>query len=439
MQTWLLARRSGKTFCLCILALEQCIRHPNSIVKFVAPTKIQVNNNVRPLFKEILKDCPEDIRPEFKGKDYIYYFANGSEIQLAGTDSKHAEKLRGGDSHIWFVDEAGTCQELENVVKSILHPTTLITKGKGVLASTPPRESEHEFLKFIEEAEAEGTLTKRTIYDNPRITKADIENEIKKAGGAHTDFFRREFLCEIIKDSSTTVIPEFTPELEKEIVKDWPLPPYFDAYESMDLGFKDLTVVLFGYYDFRAAKLIIQDEFVASGQDMQLPLLMDAIKSKEKQLWTNIYTNEIKKPYLRVSDINYIVTSEINRASKGEINFIPAKKDDKDAALNTLRVMLSSHKIIIHPRCTSLIRHLRNVKWASANNKSVFARSPDNGHYDAVDALCYMARHVAYTKNPYPANYGMNTKDLYIANREKFEGNNQFDAYRKIFGLQRKR
>src|ERR1041385_8010535 len=71
MQTWLLARRSGKTFCLCILALEQCIRHPNSIVKFVAPTKIQVNNNVRPLFKEILKDCPEDIRPEFKGKDYI--------------------------------------------------------------------------------------------------------------------------------------------------------------------------------------------------------------------------------------------------------------------------------------------------------------------------------------------------------------------------------
>ncbi|NBW58364.1 hypothetical protein EBR43_11430, partial [bacterium] len=30
--TWLLARRSGKTFLLCILALEQCIKTPNSIV-----------------------------------------------------------------------------------------------------------------------------------------------------------------------------------------------------------------------------------------------------------------------------------------------------------------------------------------------------------------------------------------------------------------------
>jgi hypothetical protein len=72
--TWLLARRSGKTYLLCILALEQCIKHPNSIVKFVSPTKLQVNNNLRPLFRKILEDCPEDIKPEFKTKEYIYYF-----------------------------------------------------------------------------------------------------------------------------------------------------------------------------------------------------------------------------------------------------------------------------------------------------------------------------------------------------------------------------
>lgn len=50
VQTWLLARRSGKTYALCVLALEQCIRKPNSIVKIVSPTKLQVNNNVRPIF-----------------------------------------------------------------------------------------------------------------------------------------------------------------------------------------------------------------------------------------------------------------------------------------------------------------------------------------------------------------------------------------------------
>jgi len=439
IQTWLLARRSGKTYCLCILALEQCIRQKNSIVKFVSPTKLQVNNNVRPLFKQILQDCPDDIKPEFRGKDYIYYFPNGSEIQLAGTDSRHAEKLRGGDSHIWFVDEAGTCSDLENVVKSILQPTTLITKGKGILASTPPRESEHDFLKFIEEAETNGTLTKKTIYDNPRITEEDIKREIRKAGGAHTDFFRREFLCEIIKDSTTSVIPEFTSELEAKIVKEWPKPPFFDSYEAMDLGFKDLTVIIFGYFDFRADKVIIEDEFVTTGNEMQLPALMEAIKKKEYNLWYNVLTNEVKKPYLRVSDINYIVTNEISRASRGEIHFVPANKDDKDAALNTMRVMLANEKIIIHPRCTTLLRHLRNVKWKSATVKTIFARSPDNGHYDAVDALCYFIRHVAYSKNPYPANYGMNMKDLYIARPDRFNRNNaQIDAYRKIFGIRKK-
>jgi hypothetical protein len=440
LNTWLLARRSGKTYCLCILALEQCLRKPNSIVKFVSPTKLQVNNNVRPLFKQIIDDCPTDIRPEFRAKDYIYYFPNGSEIQLAGTDNGHAEKLRGGDSHIWFVDEAGTCSDLENVVKSILQPTTLITKGKGILASTPPPESEHDFLKFIDAAQEEGTLIKKTIYDNPRLTKEDIDLEIKKAGGLHTDFFRREFLCEIIKDTNTAVIPEFTEELESKIVKeDWPLPPFFDSYESMDLGFKDMTVILFAYFDFRADKLIIQDEYVTSGNDMQLPKLMRAIIDKERELWYNPLTNEIKKPTLRVSDINYIVTNEISRASNNEISFMPAKKDDKDAALNTMRVMLAAQKIIIHPRCKTLIHHLRNVKWHSKTNKDKFARSASGSHhYDAVDALCYMVRHVQYSKNPYPPGYGMNMKDLYVQNPSKFSRTDSFDVYRKIFNVQRK-
>ena len=65
---------------------------------------------------------------------------------------------------------------------------------------------------------------------------------------------------EIIKDSKTSVIPEFDTNLEKEIVKDWPKPPFFDAYEGMDTGGKDLTVVLYGYYDFRAGKIIVEEE-----------------------------------------------------------------------------------------------------------------------------------------------------------------------------------
>lgn len=441
VQTWLLSRRAGKTYTLCILALEQCLRHPNSIVKFVAPTKLQINNIIRPILKQILEDCPQELKPEIKTKDYIYYFPNGSELQLAGTDSGHAEKIRGGDSHLALVDEAGSCSSLDDVVKSILLPTTLITKGKIILASTPPKEPDHDFLKYVEEAELRGSLVKKTVYDNPRITKEQLDELIQELGGLHTSAARRELLCEIIPDSNMVVIPEFTDDLIKEIVKEWPSPPFYDCYTSMDLGGQDLTVVLFGYFDFRADKVIIQDELVFNFQEKgsTLPKLVELIKEKESYLWYSTLTNELKKPYIRVSDINYIVTQEILRASHNQINFQVAKKDDNDSALNTLRTMLSSKKIIISPKCETLIRHLKNVKWYSPKNKTKFARSPDDGHYDAVDALKYLIRHIIYSKNPYPPGYGMDLKDLYIVNPDKFYNANgtprQTDVYKKIFNV----
>lgn len=438
VQTWLLSRRAGKSYTLCILALEQCIRQPNSIVKFVSPTKLQVQNNVRPLFNQILSDCPDDVKPEFKEKTQIYYFPNGSEIQLAGTDSKHAEKLRGGDSHIAIVDEAGSCDDLDNVVKSILLPTTLITRGKIILASTPPKEPDHDFLKFIEEAEARGSLIKKTINDNPRITAQQLEELKVELGGENTDAWKRECLCEIIRSSNTSVVPEFTQDLEKEVVKEWPLPPFYDTYVSMDLGGKDLTVVLFAYYDFRSDKVIIQDEIVMNFNENgnNIETLTKKIQEKEKKLWYNILTNEQKVPYLRVSDIDYIVTGEILKYSDYKINFIPSKKDNKEAALNNLRAMVGGRKVIIHPRCETLIRHLRNVKWHNLNTKHTFARSPDDGHYDAVDALVYLLRSIVYVKNPYPAHYGRNTKDLHIQNPNNYyKESGNVSVFKKIFGI----
>lgn len=439
IQTWLLARRSGKTYCLCVLALEQCIKNPNSIVKFVSPTKLQVQNNVRPLFRQILESCPEDARPEFKAKDFIYYFSNGSEIQLAGTDNQHAEKLRGGDSHIAFVDEAGSCSDLKNVVESILLPTTLITKGKIILASTPPVESEHDFIKYIEDGEMRGSLIKKTIYDNPRITQEQL-NELKdELGGENTEAWKRECLCELIKSANTSCVPEFTAELEKEVVREWPRPPYFDSYVSMDLGGKDLTVVLYAYYDFRAGKVIIEDELVMNFTEAgnNIEKLANDMGSKEESLWFDRMTNEQRKPYLRVSDINYIVVNEIAKYSNYKINFVTARKDDKEAALNNLRVMVGGNKVIINPKCQTLIRHLRNVKWAN-KNRETFARSPDDGHYDAVDALKYLLRSIVFSKNPYPAHYNASGVDSFNNPIGYVPQNtNKLDIYKKIFGIRK--
>lgn len=440
IQTWLLSRRFGKTFSLCVLALEACLKTPNTIVKFLSPTKLQVNNNIRPLIREITEDCPEELKPEFKSHDFIYYFQNGSELQLAGSESGHAEKLRGGSSYIAIVDEAQLVTDLDNIVKSILLPTTLTTRGKILLAGTPPKSTDHDFINFIEEAEVRGSLIRKDVYENKRLTKEDLETTLNEYPlREQSEEFRREYLCQIIKDPTISVIPEFTPELEKEIIKaDWPKPPFFDSYVSMDLGYVDLTALLFGYYDFRSGKLIIEDEILAdfTKSDMNIRELTTQIKAKEEKLWINVMTSEVREPYLRVSDINPIAVKEINIYSHGKINFINAKKDDKESAINNTRMLLGSKKIIIHPRCVNLIRHLQNVKWASAKNHNTFGRSPDNGHYDFVDALIYMVRSVSYSKNPYPANYQLNMENIHIVNPENFYNKKRpIDVYKKLFNI----
>ena len=444
IQTWLLARRSGKTFTLIILGFEACLRNPRTIVKFVAPTRLQVQTIIRPIIQQITEDCPLDLVPEFKTQDFIYYFPNGSEFQLAGSESGNAEKLRGGNSNIAIIDEAQDVSGLDNVIQSILLPTTLTTKGKILLAGTPPKETDHTFVNYIEDAQAKGSLIKRTIYDNPRITGEDIERILSQYPLREKDErFRREFLCEIIKDATISVVPEFTDTLEKEIVREWPKPPFFDSYVSMDLGAVDLTALIFGYYDFRANKIIIEDELVVdfSQKDMGIGKLTELIKQKEEQLWTNYITNEIQKPYLRVSDINPIVTQEIAIKSNSQIFFMNTKKDDKEAAINNMRALLGSRKIIIHPRCKHLIRHLQNVKWASSKNKKEFGRSPDNGHYDFVDALIYLCRSIVFSKNPYPVGYDLGgSKDFFIP---PGHDNKRFStattaAYKRIFGIKGK-
>lgn len=441
---WLLSRQTGKTFFLGILALEQVYRKPGSVVKILTDTKLHLESIFLPKINELLIDCPNRLKPKYDKTKFKYTFPNGSEIHLAGTDNKHYERLRGSVCDLVLVDEAGFCENLTEAVLDVLFPTTTHTGGKIVLSSTPSKDPNHPFIEFIEQAELEGNLVKKTIYDNPLLNDEQIRNIAEKIGGVDSPQFRREYLCEIIRDESTIVFPEFDTDLEAKIIKDWPQPPYYDSYVGMDLGgSKDLTAVLFMYYDFVNDKVIVEDEIVMTPKEMLIPKLVDRILETEERLWTNELTHEKMGPYLRVSDINHIVTQEIGRQSNYAIHFQTAKKDDKEAAINMVRLMLSQEKIIIHPRCENLVRHLSNCKWKSGTTSDKkFARSVDNGHYDAVDALLYGIRAISFKKNPYPYGYDMNLRkeDIHIQNYDAYQNYNttsQVQAFKQMFGKKR--
>lgn len=405
VNVWLTSRRLGKSTLLCALAIERCIKSPGSIVKFLSPEMKQTRSLSSTIFNDLIKDAPKNLKPEFKTQEMLWRFPNKSEIHLAGSDNGGAEKLRGAQADLCIVDEAGFCDNLKYAVRTILLPTMLTTGGKMILSSTPSIRADHEFNEFIEEAEINKVLVRKTIYDSPRYSSDFIESEIlnQYPGGKTDPEFRREYLCEVFRSEELSVIPEFTEELQAEVVKDWPRPPHFDSYVAIDYGVRDLTVALFAYYDFRAGKIIVEDEVVMNGVRMNTAILAAAIKKKEGDLWHDKYTKQPMAPYLRVSDNNLLLIQDLQ--SQHGLNFIPTDKHNKEGFLNQLRLLIQDKRIIIHPRCNTLINHLKHASWDKDRKK--FRRSAALGHADCIDALLYLTRNVSLTKNPYPAgSYG---------------------------------
>ena len=414
----LASRRTGKTFYLLLLAFMTCIGKDRAVVKFLQPTQKELKKTLRQIMPDILKDCPEALKPEWKENDKIYLFPNGSEIQLAGSDGKQYENLRGGASDLCIVDEAGFCDDLEDAVFSVLEPTTATTDGRLFLASTPSKIPSHDFMRlFIEPALDAGQLMIFTIDDNTMISE-DRKERIKLnfPGGEKNPKYRREYLCEIIRDEETVVIPEFTKEKQEVIICEHKKPIYCDYYVSGDVGFRDLTVILFGYYDFMKATLVIEDELVMNGPSMTTDSLAKSIREKENLRFKDEF-DETTEPYRRVMDNNNLILINDLIRLHG-LNFLATAKDNKEAQINQLRMYIDQGKISINPRCKHLIYHIASASWDKNRKKFLHLPNIDNdmvkgGHADALDALIYMVRNLIVSHNPYPSNYGQSGANMF--------------------------
>lgn len=431
--TMLIARQTGKSYLLSLLATETCLRKPDAVVKFVTPKLKMVKNILNKNMKVILKDCPPHLRPEWIENEKVWRFPNGSEIQAAGSDNQNYDNIRGGTCDLWIVDEAGFCNDLEEVVFSVLIPTTTMTKGRGLLSSTPdPKQPEHDFIKlFVEPADIAGRLFKYTIHDNTRLSAAEKQEIINRyPDGENNPRFRAEYLCEIIRDSDSMVLGEFDDLAASEIVRDnFLIPKFFDYYLSMDIGGKDWTVVLLAYYDFINAQVVVLDEVVIKNKPNTKRI------AKEVKDFMQEHFGE-KPPYLMFADNNNVILLNDLQLDHG-LNFIPTRKDNKEAAINKVKLKILDRDIIIHPRCKTLIGHMKNATWNPNTKRGYreFSKSADNGHYDAVDALIYLVRNIVESKNPYPKHYGaLSPSNHYIRSKNE---NKDASSFNKLFKVKK--
>ncbi len=394
----------GKSFLLFAQCVETALKYPGSDSVFVAPVVKKVSEYLAPIARAAFKDCPEDLKPIVRKDGMTYQFPNGSRILVNGANQKTFDNIRGGTFKFAGVDEGAYHDYLIELVERVLMPA--LNKGNGYLAlsSTPP-DTEHPFdQRYCTEAELEGHYFHADIYqagypeDQISQFKKEcgwVEGEKRWKSPAHELNWRIEYMAERgLRNPEKTIIPGWDDKYVQTPKKDQYYPFFYKAV-SLDVGTKhDLSVALFGHYNYLNAQLVIEDEFQLAGSDFTTLKLSSAIKVKEFNLWGS------QKPCLRVSDISDI-QADLNVTHN--LPFVSVSKMELHAMVNRLNLLVNSGRVIVHPRCKLLVQTLKNGIWDK--NREEFAYSEIGlGHMDAIASLIYMnmAFESYYNINPIP-------------------------------------
>lgn len=401
-----ISRQWGKSFWAVTKAIELAQSGPNKRIKYGTAFHSDLVEFILPTFEKILEDCPANLKPKYKTQGSKWVFPNGSEIKLVGLD-KSPNSLRGNTIDMIIIDEAGFVDNLQYIYTSVIVPATLHRPNcKIVFISTPPSTPAHPFVDFIQRAEMEGSYVKLDIYSNPLITQSDVDRMAKELGGYESTAFRRECLCELVTDDDLAIIPEWKDEYIQEVKHD-EFHTYYHKYVGMDLGVKDFTAAIFGYYDFKKAVLVIEEEMMMNGPSMTTDKLANAIKDQEQAMWGE------ERPFRRISDNNNpLLIQDLN--SLHDLTFSYVEKDSLEAMINEVRLMVQKGQILINPKCKLTIGCLKYGVWNA--KKSLFARSTTYGHFDHLAALIYLVRMLAKHSNPVPATHGFSNERSWLGN-----------------------
>lgn len=446
------ARQFGKTLGELVFMEEFARRHPDSIIRFAAPTHEMAKVIVLPVWEEILnglhkseRACPTELRPRYRSTESCWiYPSSGTRVYLAGTDLKE-NRLRGAKAHLVIVDEAGFHNSLDTVVDTILGPQLDSTDGKMLISSTPPSSLDHPFMEYWSQATRDDRAVVKTIFDNPMRTPAEIRAICKRTNrtASESDIdlilagkmqgspsWQREYLCEMVTDRDLRVVPEFEPQTH---VRVHPRPEYFQPYVFIDFGFQtDYSAALFGYMDFSLSLLHIEDEYV--GRRMNSRELALAMVAKERNLWG---PKPQKKP-IRFADFHSAQQIYDMQSIFDYPIAACGKQGGLEGMVNNLRELVGADRFSANPRCVNLIRQLREGIWKKDKRGQInptlnFERTESMGHLDCIAALMYGARSIDWRKNPTPSGMINHSTHFYLGEKDGFGLRDQSRAIGNLF------
>ena len=428
-------RQRGKSLSAYGLLDETARERPGTLVRYCALTIDTAQAILGGAMAAYLAHCPAGMRPVQDGYDWVY--PNGSRLIVMGTDATTFRRGRGFSRIALDVrDEFRFYQDFDGV-EAALNPGLMVPgpsgkPGRCLRISTPNESPGHPSKRLVDAAKASGRFELETLYDNPRVDPEHIiRKECERLGMTRDEllastYWRREYMGEDVTEESRAAVPSW-PAVAGECARDWPRPTHFCGLTSHDWGgyTGDPHAALFGYVDFKAAKLIIEDEDEIRGGD--IGTLVGRWKRKEVGLWgerswdgtlwgagyfeehTKTLPDFLKpaviamgpehgvQPFLRVCDHDDNLQGEM--LSRHGYAVLPTDKNEKHLHVDDLVQGIRQKRVIVSPKCRRLLEQLRTTLWDEKRRQWV---RTERDHGDLVDCLVYAWRNATWHFDPFP-------------------------------------
>jgi hypothetical protein len=382
---FLCSRQWGKSYFNLILALEHAIRHPGIQVRIGAPTKLQAQEIIEANLVPIIADAPKGLVLPARSEK-TWRIANGSSIKVGAMERAHVDSMRGPNSPLIILEE-GVALESDDYVHAmgvVIPQQTRHVNSRLIHVTSAPEDPEHYILSEVApKCEIDGTLFKRTIWQNTAITREQILKIAEKMpGGLRGEKFRREYEVEIFRTLSLIVVPEYDEAIHLSTHE----PKHGNYLVATDFGgVRDKTVGLLIAYDFERNTKHFLNEFVADSNTGTKDIVAGLI---------GLEPFEVD----RVVDAPGQLLIDLTTEHKYLCRQTP--KDDWLAQLNNLRTGFTRRDTFVHPRCKFLRATLKAGTFNK--NRTDFARTTALGHMDAIAAATYGYRNIDTLTNPIP-------------------------------------
>jgi len=403
----LCSRNFGKSSLLAIDMVLDAGSYPNQKNYIIAPFRSQADEiyHHSNIMERIIPPSWLTKEP-FNKTELRWKFANGSFIKLDGADNEEA--LRGYKPTRLGVDEG---QSWAESAWNIMRPNLLAHNATVFKIGTPPDE-ENWFIKEMFYAEKRALEDKRyyflrrTIYDNPLIPAAEVE-ELRRSmlERGEGNIWRREYLAEFVPGGAYAIFPMFS---EKEHIRpiEWIKARIardkdrLEYYTISDPSGSRHATLLFAYDRYHSAAYILDEVVETDANRLSCGQLKPRIEFLEQQ---HFGRHEVSRFYDEAASL-FAVEMGFLDFSYGPTH---KRQNEKDNNISLVRDAMVKGKLWVAEQCVNTIS---DIKKYHTNNKGRIVKERD----DCVDCLLYFFAESGYSLTSKPSNIETNDRRFYV-------------------------